>query len=124
MLKNLMIVALGGGVGSALRYLIQETLHKQVDNFEPYGTFVVNILGCLLLGILAGFAEQEKLINANMNLLLMSGFCGGFTTFSTFAHQGHGLFTSNKPFQALLYVGLSVIIGLLAAYFGYRMAKA
>ena len=124
MLKNLMIVALGGGIGSALRYLIQETLHKQVDNFEPYGTFVVNILGCLLLGILAGYAEQEKLINANMNLLLMSGFCGGFTTFSTFAHQGHGLFTSSKPVQALLYVGLSVIIGLLAAYFGYRMTKA
>lgn len=119
-----MIVALGGGVGSALRYLIQESLHKQVDNFEPYGTFVVNILGCLLLGVLAGFAEQEKLINANMNLLLMSGFCGGFTTFSTFAHQGHGLFVSNKPVQAILYVGLSVIIGLLAAYFGYRMTKA
>ncbi len=124
MIKNLVIVAIGGGVGSALRYFLQETLHKQLDNFEPYGTFVVNIAGCLLLGILAGYAEQEKLINASMNLLLISGFCGGFTTFSTFAHQGNALFISNKPVQAILYVGLSVIFGLLAAYFGYKLTKA
>jgi len=124
MLKNLVIVAIGGGVGSALRYLLQETLHRQIDNFEPYGTFVVNIIGCLLLGLLAGYAEQERLISTSVNLLLISGFCGGFTTFSTFAHQGHTLFISNKPIQAILYIGLSVIIGLLAAYFGYRLTKA
>ncbi|MBO3700715.1 fluoride efflux transporter CrcB [Roseivirga sp. E12] len=124
MLKNLIIVGVGGGVGSALRYLLQETLHKQIENFEPYGTFVVNIIGCLLLGLLAGYAEQERLINTSMNLLLISGFCGGFTTFSTFAHQGNALFISSKPIQAILYIGLSVIIGLLAAYFGYRLTKA
>lgn len=124
MLKNLAIVALGGGIGSALRYLLQETLHKQIDNFEPYGTFVVNIIGCLLLGLLAGFAEQEKVINTSLNLLLISGFCGGFTTFSTFAHQGHTLFTSSRPLQALLYIGLSVVVGLFAAYCGYKLTKA
>lgn len=124
MLKNLVIVAIGGGVGSALRYLLQETLHKQLDNFEPYGTFVVNILGCLLLGLLAGYAEQEKLINSSLNLLLISGFCGGFTTFSTFALQGNTLFISSKPVQAILYIGLSVVLGLLAAYFGYKLTKA
>lgn len=124
MLKNLVIVAIGGGVGSALRYLLQETLHKQLDNFEPYGTFVVNILGCLLLGLLAGYAEQEKLINSSLNLLLISGFCGGFTTFSTFALQGNTLFISSKPIQAILYIGLSVVVGLLAAYLGYKLAKA
>lgn len=123
MLKNLVIVAIGGGVGSALRYLLQEMLHKQLDNFEPYGTFVVNILGCLLLGLLAGYAEQEKLINSSLNLLLISGFCGGFTTFSTFALQGNTLFISSKPVQAILYIGLSVVVGLLAAYLGYKIAK-
>ncbi len=123
MLKNLLIVAIGGGVGSALRYLLQETLHKQIDNFEPYGTFVVNILGCLLLGLLAGYAEQEKIINSSLNLLLISGFCGGFTTFSTFALQGNTLFISSKPVQAILYIGLSVVVGLLAAYFGYKLTK-
>lgn len=124
MLKNLVIVAIGGGVGSALRYLLQETLHKQLDNFEPYGTFVVNILGCLLLGLLAGYAEQEKLVSSSLNLLLISGFCGGFTTFSTFALQGNTLFISSKPIQAILYIGLSVVVGLLAAYFGYKLTKA
>ena len=123
MLKNLLIVAIGGGVGSALRYLLQETLHKQIDNFEPYGTFVVNILGCLLLGLLAGYAEQEKIINSSLNLLLISGFCGGFTTFSTFALQGNTLFISSKPVQAILYIGLSVVVGLLATYFGYKLTK-
>lgn len=123
MLKNLIIVAVGGGVGSALRYVLQEILHKQIDNFEPYGTFMVNIAGCLLLGALAGFMEQGKLINPSLNLLLISGFCGGFTTFSTFAYQSNSLFMSSKPLQAILYVGLSVFIGLLAAYFGYRLTK-
>lgn len=123
MLKNLIIVAIGGGIGSALRYLVQETLHKQLDNFEPYGTFVVNIAGCLILGLLAGLVEQEKLVDTSLNLLLISGFCGGFTTFSTFAHQGNSLFLSSKPFQAILYVGLSIVAGLLAAYFGYRITK-
>ncbi|MFY0593928.1 fluoride efflux transporter CrcB [Roseivirga sp.] len=123
MIKNLIIVAIGGGVGSALRYLLQETLHKQIESFEPYGTFVVNILGCLLLGLLAGFAEQEKLLSSSMNLLLISGFCGGFTTFSTFAFQSHNLFLSSKPIQAILYIGLSIIVGLLAAYFGYKLTK-
>ncbi|OEK05697.1 fluoride efflux transporter CrcB [Roseivirga misakiensis] len=123
MIKNLIIVALGGGIGSALRYLIQEVLHKQIENFEPYGTFVVNILGCLLLGLLAGFAEQEKLLTPSMNLLLISGFCGGFTTFSTFAFQSHNLFLANKPIQAILYIGLSITIGLIAAYLGYKLTK-
>lgn len=124
MLKNLLIVAIGGGIGSGLRYLLQETLHKQIDNFEPYGTFVVNIVGCLLLGLLAGYAEQERLINTSLNLFLISGFCGGFTTFSAFAHQGNSLFISDKPVQAILYIGLSVVVGLLAAYLGYKLTKS
>ena len=75
MWKNLLIVAIGGGAGSALRYLIQETLHKRIDNFVPYGTFVVNIIGCLLIGLFIGLVEREKLTNLQLNLLLISGFC-------------------------------------------------
>ena len=121
--KNLIIIGLGGGIGSALRYLVQESLYKQFNHFEPYGTFVVNILGCLLLGILTACAEQGRLIHPNISLLLMPGFCGGFTTFSTFAYQGEGLLMGSKPVQGMLYVGLSVVIGLLAAGFGYRLVK-
>ena len=122
MWKNLFIVALGGGVGSALRYFIQESLHKRIENFAPYGTFVVNILGCLFIGLLIGLVEKEKISNPQMNLLLISGFCGGFTTFSTFAHQGQTLLT-DKPWQALLYLSLSVVVGVAFAYFAYKVTK-
>ena len=122
MWKNLMIVALGGGAGSALRYLIQESLHKRIEGFAPYGTFVVNIVGCFLIGVLIGMVEKEKITNPQLNLLLISGFCGGFTTFSTFAHQGQDLLT-HKPLQAMLYLGLSVIVGVGLAYFSYNYTK-
>ena len=79
MMKNVLLVALGGGIGSALRYLLQETLHKQIENFAPYGTFVVNMIGCFLIGLLMGWVENEKYLTETTNLLLISGFCGGFT---------------------------------------------
>ena len=123
MIKNLLLVALGGGVGSALRYFIQETLHRQYDGFSPYGTFVVNMLGCFLIGLLLGWVEQGKYISETHSLILISGFCGGFTTFSTFAVQGNELLLSQKPFQALVYLGLSVVVGLVLAYFGLKLGK-
>lgn len=123
MLKNVLIVALGGGVGSALRFLIQETMHKNIQGFAPYGTFTVNMVGCFLIGLFFGWAEQEKYISESTNLLLISGFCGGFTTFSTFAMQGQGALLDNKPVQAILYLGLSVMIGMLLAYAGLKLSS-
>lgn len=123
MMKNLLIVALGGGIGSALRYLIQETIHKQADHISPYGTFAVNMIGCFLIGLFMGWVENEKYLTESTNLLLISGFCGGFTTFSTFAIQGNNLLLEQKPLQAILYIGLSVMVGMGLAYAGLKLGR-
>ena len=124
MIKNVLLVALGGGLGSALRFLVQEALHKQILNFSPYGTFAVNMLGCFLIGLFMGWAQGEKYLTESTNLLLISGFCGGFTTFSTFAMQGNNLLLEQKPIQAILYIGLSVMIGMGLAYLGLKLGKS
>ena len=89
MWKNVLFVAAGGAVGSVLRYLIATNIHKSYPNFAPYGTFIVNVTGCLLIGLLMGWVAAQKLMSPQLQLLLIAGFCGSFTTFSTFAHEAN-----------------------------------
>ncbi len=123
MLRNLLFVATGGAIGSVLRYLISTNLHKAYPNFSPYGTFTVNMLGCLLIGLLMGWINAQKLMNPQLQLLLVAGFCGSFTTFSTFAHEANLMLLEQKPLQSILYLGLSVSVGLGLAYLGYRLTR-
>ncbi len=123
MLRNLLFVATGGAFGSVLRYLISTNLHKAYPNFSPYGTFIVNMLGCLLIGLLMGWINAQKLMNPQLQLLLVAGFCGSFTTFSTFAHEANLMLLEQKPLQSILYLGLSVTVGLSLAYLGYRLTR-
>ncbi len=117
MIRNLLLVALGGAVGSVLRYLL-----SCINTSFPWGTFAVNILGSLLIGILVGLVSKGVL-SPEMKLLMVTGFCGGFTTFSTFANESFGMMKAGDVLQMALYVGVSVVIGILAVWGGMALSN-
>lgn len=119
MLHTLLIVALGGGIGSALRYAVSKFVQDSTNGAFPYHTFAVNIVGCLLIGLFYGLAARGHLGNNATTLLLTTGLCGGFTTFSTFCNENIALLRGDNAFVALVYVASSVFCGLLAVALGY-----
>lgn len=118
MIRNLLLVALGGAVGSMGRYLIA----KLIDASFPWATLTVNIVGSLLIGLLTGLVSKEAL-SPEMKLLLVTGFCGGFTTFSTFANESFQLMKTGEALLAAAYIGASVVAGVMAVYAGLQMVK-
>ncbi|MCR5239970.1 MAG: fluoride efflux transporter CrcB [Prevotella sp.] len=117
MIRNLLLVALGGAGGSVLRYLL-----SNINTSFPWGTLTVNVLGSLLIGLLVGFVSKGVL-SPEMKLLLVTGFCGGFTTFSTFASESFGMMKAGDILLTALYVGASVIIGILAVWSGMMFSS-
>lgn len=122
MAKQLLLVFLGGGIGSSLRYLLGSYLNSGQTGI-PYGTFLANILGSLCIGIILGFAAKHGSLSQNTILFLATGFCGGFTTFSTFAYENHVLLKSGDFFSFALYTIGSFIIGFAAVFFGIWLVK-
>ena len=123
MIKNFLIVGLGGASGSMLRYAVQKIFKVQTAAAFPTGTLLVNIAGCFLIGILWSLVSRSLTWNDEMKLLLMTGFCGGFTTFSAFTLEGIGLLKENKAALFFIYLTASVVGGLLATFIGIRIAK-
>ncbi len=123
MLKNIILVALGGGIGSSLRYILSLAVQKNMGTAFPWGTLAVNILGSLLIGFLYGIADKGQFITSEWRLLLMVGICGGFTTFSAFAGEGYVLLKNGELFSLAIYSGLSLIFGILAVYLGYTISN-
>lgn len=123
MLKAILLVGLGGGLGSILRYLTSVMMTKHFQTSFPLATFVVNVLGCLIIGLLIGLSERQQLINQDLKFLLVAGFCGGFTTFSAFAMENFKLFQSGNSLMALLNIAASILTGLLAVWLGLTLAK-
>lgn len=116
---NYLIIALGGGIGSALRYAVSKFVQDSTNGAFPYHTFAVNIVGCLLIGLFYGLAARGHLGNNTTTLLLTTGLCGGFTTFSTFCNENFALLRGDNALTALVYVASSVFCGLLAVALGY-----
>jgi CrcB protein len=121
-MKNLVLVFIGGGVGSALRYILGKFLNSPETGI-PYGTFAANIIGSLLIGIILGLAAKNDTLDSNQTLILATGFCGGFTTFSTFAYENHVLLKSGDFTSFAIYTIASFIIGFLAVFFGMYLIK-
>ncbi len=120
-MKALIIVFIGGGIGSILRYLIGLLLGPYSVKF-PYATLVANIISCIILGVLIGLAFKNNLSN-EMKLLLMTGLCGGFSTFSTFSAESYQLFHSENYFALLTYISVSFIVGMISIFFGMKLVS-
>jgi CrcB protein len=122
--KLILIVGAGGFAGSVARFLSQQAIARLYPSSFPWGTLTVNIAGCLIIGIVYGLGEKGGILSPEMRLLLATGFCGGFTTFSSFAYDNVGLLRDGELLYALLYIAASVVIGLVAAYLGVLLVKS
>lgn len=121
-MKQFLLVFLGGGLGSALRYWIGKYLNS-AENGIPYGTFAANVLGSFLIGIILGLALKGNSLSNNTVLFLATGFCGGFTTFSAFAYENHIFLKSGDFMTFAFYTIGSFIIGFAAVFFGIWLVK-
>jgi fluoride exporter len=122
-MKGILLVALGGALGSVARYKISGwVLHHTIDWRFPAGTFAVNVTGCLVAGILAGFAERQELFSPEARLLLFTGVLGGFTTFSAFGLETMYLLRRGEVLIAGSNIVLSILAGLLALWLGWGVS--
>lgn len=121
-MKQVLLVFIGGGVGSALRYLISKWLNN-LPTTLPFGTLMVNAIGSLLIGVILGYAIKSSTFSENYALLLATGFCGGFTTFSAFSYENHFFLKSGDYVSFFSYTLGSVFLALVAVFVGLILAK-
>jgi CrcB protein len=122
-MRPLLFVGIGGGLGSILRYLLQVFAGRHIPVAFPIGTFLVNFSGCFLIGLFYSLASRYTGFSPEWRLFLITGICGGFTTFSTFSYDGLMLLKQGAYINFLLYVIGSVVLGLLATFAGVAIFK-
>ena len=123
LLKSIFYVAIGSAIGGVGRFLLQQAIQKRIFTNFPYGTLVVNLIGCFLIGLIYGFATKENVLSPSARLFLATGICGGFTTFSSFMYENYVLIQSGATLNALIYTLGSIFVGYLATFLGVLCVK-
>ena len=118
-MKQLLIVGLGGFIGSVARFLVSKLNLYWHFLSIPMGTLTVNVIGSFVIGFIVGISQKSDILSADVRLFLMVGVCGGFTTFSSFTNENMMLMQNGQFATALLYTGSSLLFGFLAVYLGY-----
>jgi CrcB protein len=121
--KTFWAVALGAGVGGVSRYLLASAIQQRAGTSFPWGTFVVNVSGSLLLGFLIRYALATPSLSVEMRALLTTGFCGGYTTFSTYSYETATLLEDGQYSRAGLYAVASVLLALAGTVAGFALAR-
>lgn len=117
-MKQLLLVFVGGGLGSVLRYLIGKRFISDSYHF-PWATFSVNLIGSFIIGAVFGYILIKQQVSNQMYLLIIAGFCGGFTTFSAFTHESLLFLRSGQTKLFFLYIISSILVGLFCVWLGY-----
>lgn len=123
MIKNLLLAGTGGFIGTILRYLIQVYGARWIPGTWPLATFIINMTGSLIIGVVFALSEKGNLLNPEWRIFLAVGLCGGFTTFSTFSYDNLMLLKDNSLFYFFLNAGGSLVAGILAVYAGIVLTR-
>jgi fluoride exporter len=121
---QVILIAVGGALGSVCRYLLATAVQRYSSPFFPYGTFVVNVLGCLIFGVIMGAARQRFVLGPSERAFLLIGVLGGFTTFSTFTYETFALLQDGECVRAFANAAGQVVCGLVALWAGYAAVAA
>lgn len=120
----ILLVGVGGFLGSVLRYLAGGWVHRVLDNpWFPWGTLLVNLIGCWIIGFLSGLTETRQIFSPEIRLFLFLGVLGGFTTFSSFAYETSAFVNDGQIGLASFNVGMQVILGLVAVWIGNSLSR-
>ncbi len=123
-MKTILFIGIGGFLGSISRYALHKLLTSYFQGVFPLGTLAANLIGCLLIGMIYGIATSQNYLSHEMRMLLAVGFCGSFTTFSTFANENLALLQSNQIMIMIAYTAISLIIGIFMVFVGIKIANS